>query len=600
MNERRRERGPRGRLALGALLAAAPMAAYIAPGALGCAPADPVDFEAADSADLHLAELLGVAELERHLEGSAIDVRRDLVVSRVLIDDLSMAHTRVQQLHAGVPVLGGEAIVHLQRDGSLFAVTDALVRDLAPDLPAAPAFDADEAIDLALAGYDCPTCLTAPPAADLWILRLQRGDHLAYRVELSREDGTDRTSMPVLFLDAITGDKVFEYDNLQTGTGTSLYSGVQTITTTQGTADSRFYLQDLPQQLGTFDASNAAGSAAYGDFIDDDDQWDAPPQQAAVDVHHCVSIVYDYFATIHGRDGIDGAGGPFVATAVDGVTKLVTSRVHYGVRYNNAYWNSITKMMTYGDGDGVMFSPLVTLDVCGHEMMHGVTSATANLIYIGESGALNESFSDVFGAMVERHARGESADTWRLGEECYTPAQPGDALRFMDDPHQAKDRGYTADDDPAHYRERYIGSSDNGGVHINSGIPNHAFYLLAVGQSGGAAGFAGIGAEDAARIWYIALTMYMTSTTNFAGARRATLNAAAEIFGPNSAQRDAVERAWTAVGVGGGCSPGVYRLCCPSRANSASEGSSPSLDEGALCSFGVQRCTTAGLWGPCR
>ena len=599
MNERRRERGARGRLALGALLAAAPMAAYVAPGALGCAPADPVDFEAADSADLHLAERIGVTEIERHLEGSAIDARRDLVVSRVLIDDLAMAHTRVQQLHAGVPVLGGEAIVHLRRDGTLFAVTDALVRDLAPDLPAAPAFDADQAVDLALAGHDCPACLTAPPAADLWVLRLDRGDHLAYRVQLWREDGTDRTSMPVIFLDAVTGEKVFEYDNLQTGTGTSLYSGVQPINTALGPADGLFYLQDLPQQLGTFDALGAMNST-YQAFVDADDHWDDPPQRAAVDVHHCVAIAYDYFATIHGRDGIDGTGGPFVAKGIDGVTGLVTSRVHYGDRYNNAYWNSSTKMMTYGDGDGVMFSPLVTLDVCGHEMMHGVTSATANLIYMGESGALNESFSDVFGAMVERHARGESADIWRVGEECFTPAQPGDALRFMDDPHRAKDRGYTADDDPAHYQERYIGGSDNGGVHINSGIPNHAFYLLAVGKRGGAAGFSGIGADDAARIWYKALTTYMTSTTNFMGARSATLHAAAAIFGPSSRQHDAVGRAWKAVGVNGGCSPGALRWCCRSSVDSASAGAMRSMDDGAQCTMGSQRCTPSRSWGSCR
>ena len=596
MNERRRVRWARGRLAVGALLAAAPVAAHLASGVLGCAPADRVDFEGEDGADLQLAERLGVAALEQHLDGAGIDAGRDLLVQRVLVDELSMAHTRVQQLHHGVPVLGGEAIVHLQRDGSVFSVTDALVRDLAPDLPAAPAFDAGTAVDLALAGYPCPGCLTAPPTADLWVLRREGSDHLAYRVHLQREDGTDQTSLPVIFLDAVTGQKVWEYDDLQSGTGTSLYSGVQTIDTLPRAADGLFYLQDLPRTLGTFDALGATGSAYYP-FVDADDRWDAPQQRAAVDVHYCTALVHEYFRQVHGRTGIDGNGGPRVSTGIDGVTQLITSRLHYGSNYNNAYWNNATKMMTYGDGDGSLFSPLVTLDVCGHEMMHGVTASTAGLIYAGESGALNESFSDVFGAMVERHARGESDATWQIGEECFTPSTPNDALRFMDDPHRATNRGYTADDDPAHYSERYTGGNDNGGVHINSGIANRAFYLLAVGD-GLPGGLEGIGADDAARIWFKALTMYMTSGTNFEGARRATTDAAVAIFGADSRHQEAVGRAWTAVGVGGGCSPGAMRFCCVASATPPSGGCSRSLEE-AGCVIGGQTCA-AGIWGACR
>src|SRR5690606_17963299 len=138
--------------------------------------------------------------------------------------------------------------------------------------------------------------------------------------------------------------------------------------------------------------------------------------------------------------------------------------------------------MTYGDGDGAVFSPLVTLDICGHEMTHGITQHTAGLIYSGESGALNESMSDVFGAMVERYAQGAGSATWKRGDACYTPQNGADdALRYLDDTHKARDKGYTADDDPDHYSERYVGPYDNGGVHINSGISNKAFYLLAMG-----------------------------------------------------------------------------------------------------------------------
>src|SRR5207245_6235246 len=124
---------------------------------------------------------------------------------------------------------------------------------------------------------------------------------------------------------------------------------------------------------------------------------------------------------------------------------------------------------------------------------------------------INESMSDVFGAMTERYVRGESANTWLQGEDNYTPGVPGDAFRYMDDPHRASEKGYTVDDDPDHYSERYTGTADNGGVHINSGIANKTFYLLAKGGTHHLGGsMTGIGADAAALIWYKALTTYMT------------------------------------------------------------------------------------------
>jgi hypothetical protein len=210
--------------------------------------------------------------------------------------------------------------------------------------------------------------------------------------------------------------------------------------------------------------------------------------------------------------------------------------------------------MSYGDGDGVSFSPLTTIDICGHEMTHGVTENESNLTYSGESGALNESMSDVFGVMVELYADGGvvSADTWKIGEDAYTPGTAGDALRYMNNPHLAANSGFTANDDPDHYSERYTGTADSGGVHTNSGIGNHAFYLAAAGGTHHLSGVTvtGMGTTDAARIWYSANTNYMTSGTNFAGARTATLNAATAIFGAGSAQYNSTANAWCAVGVG--------------------------------------------------
>jgi thermolysin len=174
-----------------------------------------------------------------------------------------------------------------------------------------------------------------------------------------------------------------------------------------------------------------------------------------------------------------------------------------------------------------------------------VTLFSEALFYFNEPGALNESWSDVFGTMLERHVRGDGGWNWSIGEDCFTPGIPGDALRRMDDPH--------AMGDPDHYSERYTGPDDNGGVHTNSGISNKAFYLLAEGGTHHSVAVQGIGPDKAAEIWYLAVTHYMTVLTNFKGARTATLNAADELFGATSPERASVCQAWTAVGVGSAC-----------------------------------------------
>ncbi|HEY9405497.1 MAG TPA: M4 family metallopeptidase [Pyrinomonadaceae bacterium] len=480
--------------------------------------------------------------LEARAGKQGIDHRNDLAAKRAFTDDQEKTHTRFQQTHRGIPVFGGEAIVHLNPDDSVFAVTDDLVESVQVDTE--PYRTPDEAVRTAISDLGCETCLTAPPVADMQILRHGGNDYLTYRVQLRREDGTHETSMPVYFVDAKTGNVIWEYNNLQTASGSSLYSGTVTINTYFKSPS--YYMEDISRKIGTFDNRNTTTSTYR--FTDSDDVWNTSSQRAGVDAHYGAAKVYDYFYNTHGRRGIDGAGGPAYYTAADGVTGLISSKVHYGVSYNNAFWNG--SYMTYGDGDGSSFSPLVTLDICGHEMQHGITERTANLTYANESGALNESWSDVFGAMVERYAKGQTSNTWKIGEQCYTPGIAGDALRYMDNPHSASNSGYTADDDPDHYAERYTGTGDSGGVHINSGIANKAFYLVAVGGTHHRGGsMTGIGADAAAKIWYRALTTYMTSSTNFKGARTATLNAAAALYGSGSTNYNAVANAWNLCGV---------------------------------------------------
>jgi thermolysin len=473
----------------------------------------------------------------------------DFVVKSNEIDSQGYAHTKFQQRIGTVPVWEGEVIVHHKPDGELFALTDSL-RPIDP-IDTFPTLKQSDAVKIAKKIYAGSRHLTEPPVADLWIYHGGEASRLAFRVSMKRIDGTHETTMPVIFIDAHTGEKLLQYDNFQTGTGSSLYSGNVVIGTTRN--GSTFFMENLTRannrpKHGTFNYNNTTTTMSR--VSDTDDIWDTTINRAAVDAQYGAESTLDYFRFVHGRNGINGTGGPGYTTAIDGTSPLITSAVHYSTNYNNAGWNG--SFMLYGDGDGSTFGPLVTIDIAGHELTHGVTEFTANLTYLNESGALNESMSDVFGTMVNRYAKPTSWN-WQIGEECYTPANgTGDALRFLNTPHSAANSGFTADDDPDHYNERYTGSSDNGGVHINSGIANNAFYLLAQGGTHHLSGVTvtGIGPDKAEQIWFKALSAYMTASTNFAGARTASISAATQLFGSTSPENIAVQKAWCAVGVG--------------------------------------------------
>ena len=502
-----------------------------------------------------LAKQISLGILRDRAAQRAIGNPNEYVVKRVEIDDLKMAHTHVQQSVGGVPVWEGEAIVHLKSDGELSEITDDLKETVAVETR--PNLTPGDALFAAKRMYRGSRFMTEEPRVDLYIFRGEDRDHLAYRVEMPRIDGSDETADWVIFVDAHTGEKVFEYNNLQTGSGSSLYSGTVSINTSG--SGSTFYMEDLTRKMGTFNM-NSTGSESTGGggtqsrFTDADDVWNTTIQRAGVDAHYGARWTYDYYLNVHSRNGIDGAGGPGVTTAgANAGVSLITSRVHFGTsgRYNNAFW--FNNRMSYGDGDGTNFSPLTTIDICGHEMTHGVTERTAGLTYAKESGALNEAWSDIMGSMVELYADGRavSANTWKIGEDAYTPGVSGDALRSMSSPNSVGD--------PDHYSLRlYSGSctpsstNDNCGVHTNSSIANHAYYLIAAGGTNRVSGIAvtGIGPTVAERIFYRALTVYMTSGTTFSGARTATLNAATDLYGNGSTQYNGVAQGWCAVGVG--------------------------------------------------
>jgi neutral peptidase B len=262
---------------------------------------------------------------------------------------------------------------------------------------------------------------------------------------------------------------------------------------------------------------------------------------AAVSAHLNSDKVNKYYQNIHKRNSLDDKG-----------MKLINT-VHIGTKWNNAGWNG--KQMMYGDGDGSMYSSLSgALDVAGHEMTHGVIEHTTDLIYEGESGAINESLADILGNFAEIYSTGETE--WDLGEDVYTPNIPGDGgLRSMSDPGSQPvstkyiPTGYY----PDHYDERYQGTLDNGGVHINSSINNKAAYLITEGGTNNGIEIIGVGRSKAEKIYYRALNLYLTPSSGFKEMREAAIQAARDLHpdrnGVPSTEVKAVMNAYSSVGV---------------------------------------------------
>ena len=270
---------------------------------------------------------------------------------------------------------------------------------------------------------------------------------------------------------------------------------------------------------------------------------------AADEAYDGAGATYSLFSEIFNRDSIDGNG------------LRLDSTVHYRTGYDNAFWNG--RQMVYGDGDEDLpesqrlFNRFtIAVDIIGHELAHGVTQHTANLIYQGQSGALNESMSDVFGALVKQRLLGQApaAADWIIGEGLFTANVSGVGIRSMKEPGTAyNDPVLGKDPQPGHMRDYVQTQSDNGGVHINSGIPNRAFYVTAMNLGG----FAW---EKAGQIWYVTLKSKLSDSANFATAAAKTYEAARDLYGQGSLEQQAVRAGWAEVGIDidqGGTPPDV-------------------------------------------
>ncbi|MDK1477030.1 M4 family metallopeptidase, partial [Streptomyces sp. 549] len=498
-----------------------PSADVARPGALA------VDLAPAERTALLRGAQAQAAEAARELD---LGSKEKLVVRDVVANADGSTHTRYERTFAGLPVLGGDLVVHRSSSGVVKRVSrssEAVVEVASLEAPVGKK-------PKSVSGSG-----SVAPRKVVWAG--DGGAVLAWErvVGGTQEDGTPSELHQVF--DAATGAKLYEYQAVHNGTGHSQYSGrVQLGTSGSG---SSFTLTDAARGNHRTYNLNRGTSGTGTLFSDADDVWgDGTPanaQTAGVDAHYGAGVTWDYFKEVHGRNGVRG----------DGVAPY--SRVHYGNNYVNAFWSDSCFCMTYGDGANNQ-KPLTSMDVAAHEMTHGLTSNTAKLVYAGESGGLNEATSDIFAAAVEFHANNPADPADYLVGEKIDIRGDGTPLRYMDRPSRdgkSKDAWYSG-----------IGSID---VHYSSGPANHFFYLLSEGSGqktiNGVAydsptsdnlPVTGIGINKAERIWFKALTEQMTSRSDYADARRTTLIAAAALHGENSTEHRAVASAWAAVNVG--------------------------------------------------
>ncbi|PIP54217.1 MAG: hypothetical protein COX07_06525 [Bacteroidetes bacterium CG23_combo_of_CG06-09_8_20_14_all_32_9] len=347
----------------------------------------------------------------------------------------------------------------------------------------------------------------------------------AYKLTLYSHSPVDKKEY---FIDASTGEildirqKLYSADVI--GTAVTRYSGSQTITTDSYSGSYRLREIGRGNGIETYNLNTGTDYGSATDFTDTDNYWNnvnAQQDEVATDAHWGAEKTYDYYYLIHGRNSIDGSG-----------FKLM-SYIHYDVSYSNAFWDGTR--MTYGDDNG---SPFTTLDICGHEITHGLTEFTAGLIYQDESGALNEGFSDIFGTSIEFYAKPSTAN-WTIGEDI------GYAFRSLEDPNLYGDP------------DTYHGTnwSAVGEVHQNSTVLSHWFYLVSQGGSGtndigNSYNVTGIGIDSAQYVAFRMLTVYLPPNSTYDDARFFSIVSAIDLYGPCTSQVETVTNAMYAVGLG--------------------------------------------------
>ncbi|MDQ1147624.1 bacillolysin [Bacillus sp. SORGH_AS 510] len=457
-----------------------------------------------------------------------LDSDKDLTLLDVQKDELGRTHYNFVQSVQGVPVDGAKFKVHTDKNGIVTAVNGDVFPEASSYFKGAlkAQLSKDAALNQAwksikLTKEDTLTNAEAGPMgkkfedtvekAELVVYKKANDFYLAYKTNLQFIQPYPANW--VVYVDAVNGNVLDSYNAVNdAGTGVGVLGDTKTLNTYY--SGGTYYLYDVTKPMSgvieTYTAKNLTRlPGSYS--VDADNNFNATSQRADVDAHYYAGVVYDYYKNTFNRNSFDNNGA------------TIRSSVHYSRNYNNAFWNGA--QMVYGDGDGTTFRSLSgALDVVGHELTHAVTERTAGLEYQYQSGALNESISDTFGVFMDK-------GDYLIGEDVYTPNKAGDALRSLSNPSL-----YGQPENMSGYVNT---TSDNGGVHTNSGIPNKAAYLT----------ISSLGTSVAEKIYYRALTVYLTPTSNFSNARAALLAAAADLYGTGSSQYNAVASAWSQVGV---------------------------------------------------
>jgi Zn-dependent metalloprotease len=498
----------------------------------------------------NLSQIYGIKDTTKEFKVSA-DIESD---------KLGFQHVRMTQVYNGLRVVGGDLRVHFNSSGIAYQVTGSYVKDVTPEL--ATKLTEDDAIAIAKSelvsrGFT-QTVLQRAPEIVVYAIDVPK-PAISYEIILRTTDSVKGEEIFRCWIDARNGDVLNVISEIMTiaaptssGFSTTISGNLLT-----GEGGASVSLQGWKENFGNYYLYNklnlwyiynASSSSLYSDFntyaFRPMAAWGAS-DPTEISAARNMDMVQAYFRNVHLRNSINGNG------------MYARADVHFGNNYVNAYWDG--SKMVFGDGDGVTATSLAVLDVAAHEVTHGITQYTANLIYANESGALNESFSDIFGTIIEFYAQSDGriyypntisgAADWLMGEDCWKSSK---ALRDMRNPSSTVTLASGAQQ-PSRYKGTYwyYGGGDNGGVHCNSGVQNFFFYLLCEGGSGSNDGVsysvAGIGMNNARQVAYRALTVYCTSTTDYAGVRDAWIAAAQDL---NPTWVTSVQAAWNAVGVG--------------------------------------------------
>lgn len=491
---------------------------------------------------------LPLAELESWLQHYfKSDEKVGLALIKEEKDQLGYSHYRFQQIVNGVPVKYGIYIAHV-KNGLIESVNGELMDEVSNSTVASLSESA--ALNLALNHFGAQTYKWELPEEEKHLKTEQNDPSATFfpkgKLMLLNDKGNITNELKLvyafniyaqepfgrkeIYVDANSGNVIWEENLIHeadvVGTASTVYSGSQAIVCDDVVGPFRLRETGRGNGIRTFDMGHGTNYSAASDVVNGSAIWSTP--EGGLDAHWGAEMTYDYFFNVHSRNSIDGNG--FV----------LNSYVSFNNNFSNAFWDG--SRMTYGDGSGNN-TPYAALDVAGHEITHGLTSNTANLVYQDESGALNESFSDIFGISIEFVARPAQAN-WELGEDLGSP------IRNMQNPN--------AEGDPDTYfgtNWAQLGGADNGGVHSNSGVQNFWYYLLVNGGSGtndngDSYSVNGIGLTDASRVAYRNLTVYLTPSSNYNDARFYAIQSAVDLFGGCTPTVASVTNAWYAVGVG--------------------------------------------------